>query len=361
MNIALLKQEIIDQSELIETILDKIGFAHIKDYGNEYRCAKEEGANPTGVCVKKDTLSAFVRSSGKDISGDIFTLVQNFKGMNFPEAIDFVCCAIGKTFEHYNKDEEEVILPFGGYYKGLKKNAGDIFKPLTIYSESVLEEFIDISSSRFYKDNISLEAQAYFEVMYDPITDRIILPWRNAIGQIVGIMGRYNASADYCNEHNIPKWFPIIPFSKKQVLFGFFENYRFIQEQKTIFIGESEKFPLQLRSMEIPYICEKGNKRFKGLNLGVAVGTHTISEYQKTLIQSCYPNCVIVCFDEGLEIEEVEKEAKKIKSKSNFTQCKVGYIYDKENKYLPKGSKASPSDYGIEVFNHLVCECVIWV
>ena len=39
--------------------------------------------------------------------------------------------------------------------------------------------------------------------------------------------------------------------------------------------------------------------------------------------------------------------------------CKIGFILDKNNKYLPKGSKASPIDLGKEVFFKLCDECLI--
>ena len=39
--------------------------------------------------------------------------------------------------------------------------------------------------------------------------------------------------------------------------------------------------------------------------------------------------------------------------------CKIGFILDKENKYLPKGSKVSPIDLGKEIFLKLCDECLI--
>jgi DNA primase len=368
MNIAQLKKEIIEQPELIEVILEKIGFVKIRDYGNEYRCAKDADSNPTGVVVRKDNLFSYVRSSSKDLSGDIFTLAQHFKGMKFPEAIKFICSAIGKNPNEYNKNEN-AELPFGGYYKGIKD--GESFQPLQIYPQETMDEFINIPSKMFYDDGINFEAQEQFDIRFDEHHNRVAVAWRNAIGEIIGIMGRYNNTAEICKEHGIPKWFPIIPFSKKQALFGFSENYNTLVDKKVVYIGESEKFPLQLLSMKvIPYekmmVNLEGKEQLfkgkKGIELGVAVGTHSISKYQRILLHSIFPERIIICFDEGLDVEEVKKEAMKVKlhSTTNVT-CKVGYIHDKENKYLPKDSKASPSDFGYEIFEKLVSECVVWV
>ena len=40
-------------------------------------------------------------------------------------------------------------------------------------------------------------------------------------------------------------------------------------------------------------------------------------------------------------------------------ECKIGVILDKDNKYLPKGSKASPIDLKGEIFEKLRNECLI--
>ena len=38
---------------------------------------------------------------------------------------------------------------------------------------------------------------------------------------------------------------------------------------------------------------------------------------------------------------------------------KIGIIWDKDNKYMLKGSKVSPSDQGKEIFLKLCNECII--
>ena len=36
-------------------------------------------------------------------------------------------------------------------------------------------------------------------------------------------------------------------------------------------------------------------------------------------------------------------------------------MYDGHNKYLPKGSKCSPSDLGKDIWNNMVTNCVKWM
>lgn len=361
MNIAQLKQAIIDNPHYIEAILEQLEMFKVKDYGREYRCAKYQDGSATGVCIVKDTLKYFYRGRDGEANGDIFTLIQDHKGLTFPEAVKFACQATGLNQEQFSKDEESVELPFGGYFKGLKANTADSYQELTTYPESILDQFDRIPATRFTKDGINIKVQHDFKVGYDYFSDRITVPWRNPSGQIIGIMGRYNGD-DY-NDKEIAKWFPIIKFQKSQVLFGFAENYRHIQQSRTIVLGESEKFVMQLRSMEKPVIdLETGEiLRYNGYNFGLAVGNHSVSAVQKKLIQSCFPDTIIIAFDEGIEEDYLRDTAKKLQYEGGFFQTKIGYVYDKDGLYLPKGSKASPSDYGKGVFDQLIMNCTKFI
>lgn len=360
MDIAKLKQTIIDNPHYIEAILEHIHMFKIKDYGREYRCSKYQDGSATGVCIVKDTLKYFYRGRDGETTGDIFTLIQEHEGVKFPDAVQIVCKATGLDQEQFNKTEE-IVLPFGGYYKGLKSNLVDEYQELPTYPESVLDQFEMMSQTRFIKDGINVKVQHDFKIGYDYFSDRITVPWRNPSGEIIGIMGRYNGD-DY-EERELAKWFPIIKFPKSQVLFGFSENYHHIQQTRTIILGESEKFPMQLRGMERPIIdLETGEiLRYEGYNFGLAVGNHSISPVQKRLIQSCFPDTIIISFDEGIEEEYLRETAKKLQYEAGFFQSKIGYIYDKDGLYLPKGSKASPSDYGRKVFENLVMNCTKFI
>ena len=41
-----------------------------------------------------------------------------------------------------------------------------------------------------------------------------------------------------------------------------------------------------------------------------------------------------------------------------FKEFELCMIIDKGNKYIPKGSKASPSDFGKEVFDNIINNCI---
>lgn len=335
MNIHALKQQIIDNEELIELILNDVGFTDINgdfNKGNEYRCSWEDGGNPTSVRVNKSTLSSDCFSKG--IKGDIITLVSEKLNLSFTKTIDRLSRLI--NFEDINED---IALPFDGFFNEILNLVDDSFDDLETFDESILDDYLILPSERFLKDGISYEVQQKYNVGYDVTTGRIIVPWRNLEGKIVGIMGRLNKEEieEYEN-----KWMPIIPFPKSKTIFGFSENYNAIQHASFTMIGESEKFPMALSS--------------KGIDLGLGLGGSNLSQFQANNIKSLFPKRILVCMDEGLD-EDISRDIAKQLKIDTFFENEVGYIYDAENKYLPKGSKMSPSDLPLEVMRKLIVEC----
>jgi hypothetical protein len=72
------------------------------------------------------------------------------------------------------------------------------------------------------------------------------------------------------------------------------------------------------------------------------------------------PKKIIFCFDEGLDDELIHRQIEKTKILLKFFDVQVGFVNDKENNILAKGSKNSPSDVGLEGFKELVTNYVEW-
>jgi hypothetical protein len=342
LDISQLKQKIIDNADVyIPNILTNIGCHKIKDLGKEFRAAKEGHFDGTAICVNKRNLFSIYRA-GEEIRGDIFVLVQKFKNITFYESIAYVCEILG-----IENSFKEIVFPFNGYYKKFKDYLTSNYEiELKTYPEIILEEYYNVGSEKFLKDGISLSVQKEFNIGYDLYEDRITIPWRNSEGLLVGIVGRYNDSHDFCKKEGIPKYLPLISFQKSQCLYGFYENYNYIVNN-TVIIFEAEKSVLQLKSM--------------GLNSGIAVGMSTISSRQKQLIMSLFPEKIIIAFDEGIEESQLILQANNLVPKSDFFNCKVGYIYDRNNTYLEKDSKKSPTDIGKEKFEELMGVCLTFI
>ena len=333
-----LKQHIINNPHLIEKVLEESGFCNIRDLGSEIRCARDEDKNPTSIKVTKDTLSSVCFST--NVKGDLITLIQKRTGMNFPETLKTISSMTGYKF---NDSPVEIIIPFGGFFKNIGVNKGTGSIDIKCYDESMLAEYERISNKMFIEDGITPEVQERYGVGYDVITGRITVPWYSLNMKLCGIMGRLNRREIESYEM---KWFPVIPFEKSKTIFGYKQNYETIQEKDITIVGESEKFPMQLSSM--------------GLDVGLALGGCYMSEIQANHIKALFTSRILIALDEGLDEEHSIEVAKSVKFNTLFGN-KVGYIYDREGIYLPKGSKLSPSDMGKETFEKLVRNCTHWI
>lgn len=140
------------------------------------------------------------------------------------------------------------------------------------------------------------------------------------------------------------KYVPLLRFKKHHSLYGIFENQKYIENNR-VYIGESEKFVLQLHTMNI--------------RNALALGGNSIDNYRLSLLEKLNVKEIVFCFDEGLEVD-IQKRALKITKKYFGDKVKIGVMYDKHNKYLPKGSKCSPTDLGKETWGNML-KCIKWL
>lgn len=340
MDVHSLKNHIISKPEQIELILEESGFYNVTNNHrqNEYRAAREEGRNPTSVRVNKETLGAMCFST--NIKGDLLTLVQEKLNLSFPQTIKKISSMIGFKCE---KSYQPTTLPFGGFYKNIAKLKSDGDIDLEVYSDDILDQFDKTPNLLFYKDGILPQVQIEYDVGYDTISRRISVPWPTFDGQVAGVMGRLNKSK---LEEDDVKWFPIIPFPKSKTLYGYSKNYRSIKEKDIVMIGESEKHPMLLSS--------------KGLNVGLSLGGTFMSDVQANHIKSLYPKTTLIMMDEGLE-EDISRDIANQLKFNRFYNNRVGYIYDKSNLYMGKGSKVAPSDLDKGTLKKVIEHCTIWI
>lgn len=321
-------------------ILEDLGYQNISHLysKNELRFSREEGTNPTSMKLSLETLK-FVCFSTNEY-GNLYTLVMKNKDMSFPKALNYVAEFLGLSRKSLT---QKIKLPFSGFYKGLMKEITEPEYSMETYDESILDDYKDKYNMMFYKDGIDFDTQREFNVGFDIETLRITVPEYTLDGRLCGIMGRLNDSN--CDKHE--RWIPIIPCSRSLTLYGYHKNYAEIQRKGLVVIGESEKFVQQLHSM--------------GCNIGLALCGCDISSIQAKYIKSLMTNRIILALDEGLEEEQIRMQAEKLITCNAMFKNKVGYILDKENSYIPKNSKGSPSDFGRKVFSELCKSHVVWI
>ncbi|MBL4951068.1 hypothetical protein JK635_02285 [Neobacillus sp. YIM B02564] len=332
-----LKKMLMKNPHHIENILEKYDFHNIDVRNNEIRCGIEENTNNTSVRIKlNENLTA--NDFGRDIHGDLFSLIMKVKGIHLNEIIQTVKKELDITYIEFNKPKKI----FGGFYDNIKRRNKSVVE-LKKYDESIMNDYLNKYNTLFLKDGINFATQKKFKIGVDHSSCRISVPWYDYEESLVGIEGRY--MGDY-EKDNVSKWFPICPFSKSQYLFGYNLNYSDLQSCEEVYVGESSKFVMQLDSM--------------GINTSVALGGNSIHNQQIKQLYWLNPKKIIFCFDEGLDQELIQRQVEKTKILLKFFDIKIGCVIDRNNEILKKGSKNSPSDVGKNGFKELVTKYVEW-
>lgn len=216
-------------------------------------------------------------------------------------------------------------------------------KQLPAYSEGILDVFIKYYPIEWLNDGISRAAMDKFNICFSPTQNKIIIPHYDAAGRLVGIRGR---ALDEWEIENFGKYMPVQiegkwyshPLSLN--LYGLNFNKENIKNTGIAYIGEAEKFVLQLDSFSIP-------------NCGVAVCGSKLNKYAlDILIRECHPREIVICFDQ----EEEPKSSKYFNQLYNLCQkyrvySNFSFIYDKEHLLQ---LKESPSDKGEATFYRLL-------
>ena len=325
----------------IECILEHLGFRDIKRHSDYLSFPRLDGDNPAGMVLYIETLKYICTTrSGK---GDLLSLVQKVRDCPFPDAIKWIVDVLGFSESEFNgKEFGKIVLPFGGFYKNLITDSDYLKDNLPTYDLCILNKYNNGVNMRFWNDGIPFDIQRRFNVGYDYDTNRITIPEYNLSGELVGIMGRANWDCDHSE-----RWLPIIPFPKSKTLYGYWQNYQDIQEKSTALVFESEKAVMQAAAMN--------------LKPCIALGGCNLSQFQASAIKKLFLNRIILGLDEGIERGAIIANCEKLLSDSSMIGTKIGYIWDKDNRYLPKGSKASPTDLGENVIKGLLKECVQWI
>lgn len=342
MNVLKINEYLSGNSDKIIQVLESMGFEDIREHkGNKgsYLAFPNLDGDNKGACnIYIDSLNYINYTRGK--KGNIYTLIMDTKELPFPKALEYVAKVLDLDSENLN---EEIIYPFGGFYREIIRNTEEPEYSMPTYDLSVLSEYLGQYSELFFKDGISYGSQSKFMVGYDIWSNRIVIPEITLDGKLCGIMGRLNDSK--C-EHE-ERWLPIIPCSRQYTLYGYTNNYKTIKEKDLCVLLESEKGVMQLDTMR----C----------NVGLATCGDHISDIQAKYIKGLNTSKIVLAYDEGLEEDFIREQAEKISLNNSFIKNKVGYIYDRDNDILKKGSKASPSDVGKKGFLELMKKHIIWL
>ena len=337
MDIEILKEHILENN-FIPTILEELGCHHIRKKDGYFQCANPDGDNVTAVCVYENTNLTTINytrdiSNGKNIHTDLISLVEFYKNETFPYAVKWICDVL--DVDYYSNLDEDLPKSLQLTKMLIEMQSVDTEaeteKPLKPIPEKILSYFKPYVNDMFNEDGVSYETQAEFEIGYDEFTDRITIPIRDDLGNLVGVKARYFYRQVPEDEQ---KFMYIEKCARSQILYGLYKTINFIQRSQRVFVTEAEKGVQQLYD--------------KGYFEAVATGGSKISKSQiDKLTRLCVP--IIFVFDKDITKEELDDIASRFIDGTEVYALidTIGILNEKE----------SPTD-NISKFEQLLDKCM---
>ena len=297
MDIEILKEHILENN-FIPTILEELGCHHIRKKDGYFQCANPDGDNVTAVCVYENTNLTTINytrdiSNGKNIHTDLISLVEFYKNETFPYAVKWICDVL--DIDYYSNLDEDLPKSLQLTKMLVEMQSVDTEaeteKPLKPIPEKILSYFKPYVNDMFCEDGVGYDTQVEFEIGYDEFTNRITIPIRDDLGNLVGVKARYFYRQVPEDEQ---KFIYIEKCARSQILYGLYKTINFIKKAPRVFVVEAEKGVQQLYD--------------KGYFEAVATGGSKISKNQiDKLTRLCVP--IIFVFDKDITKEELDNIA----------------------------------------------------
>jgi DNA primase len=333
MDIEVLKEHILE-NDLIEKVLEELGCHHIRKRDGFIQAANPDGDNVTAVCVYENTNLTTINYT-RDItngrkSSDIISLVEFYKKESFPYAVKWICDVL--DIDYYSNIDDDILESLKMTKMLLQMQVSDDStleeeKPLKPISEHILSYYEPYVNEMFNEDHVGYDTQQEFEVGYDESSDRITIPIRDDLGNLVGVKGRYFFRKV---PENVQKFIYLEKCARSQILYGLYKTLPYIKNRNRVFITEAEKGVMQLWNA--------------GYYEAVATGGKKISKCQiDKLTRLCVP--LYFVFDKDVEQDELKEIAERF-----ISEVEVYALIDK-NGILSE--KESPTDE-MEKFEQLL-------
>lgn len=335
-------KEYISEHDYIPKILESLECHDIKEYQNEWRAALPDKTNKTAVCVKKESLSSAIRTSGGNKSGDIFTLVMEIRGITFGNANRYLHKLLGIQYIYNRKKQDKIDTndPLR-IFKKVRRRHKTVNIDIPIYDDTCVREYINLPYIEWVREGIMPFTCERFNIGYSYDRKRIVIPerkWDGDDNEYIGVSGR--TTIKNYELLDIPKYFKLSDtYPKGLNVYGLNENYKAIQEAGYTVVMEGQKSVLKRHSRKD---CT-----------GTAIGNCELTDTQVKILISLNVE-ICICLDEGIDINHIRKECEKF-----YRIRKVSYMYDRWH-LIPKGSKDSPADMNNKTFNFMFKHRIIY-
>lgn len=331
-------REYISNNDKLPEILESLGMHSINGTNPKYySCGFPDGDNPTSTIVYRDeslTVNAYTRNigGGEDKKPNIYNLIMYINNCEFSTAISWCHNILGLSNDRTSWTKVEDLLL---KHKKKRVDKNKLNKDTIYYDLDILEQYEKSYHINLVRDDgiIDKDLLDKYMVMFDERSDRIIFPHLkyDDVTKVAGIVGRTVHKA--YRELKINKYMSMLKtkFDKTYNLYGLSLNIDNIKERGIVCVFEAEKSVIKLDMYGMP--------------VGVAVGCHEISNFQRKLLINLGVE-ICICFDKDVEEEHI----KKVCSSLSMLGRPVSYIID-SNGLLKE--KDSPVDRGRRVWEEL--------
>ena len=303
------------ENRYVEQILESIGCHHIKYHASNayWTCANANGDNNGAIVLYNNKYLMCLNYTRQMVKGDrktdIVDLVCYTKDLTFPEGLKFICEEIGMSYYHdFDEDIPESFKILKMIDDMNSNSLEEKEKPLKPISERILSYYKEYVNDLFYEDNIDYSTQKEFEIGFDEESNRYTIPIRSEIGDLVGVKGRYF-------DRKVPegenKYIYLEPCAKSKIIYGLYKTIEYIKSKGRIYVGEAEKFPLQLWSY--------------GYRNSGSTGGKELSQYQIDMLVRLGVD-IVLCFDKDVTKEEYEEIAERFPD-----GVPLFYMFDEDN------------------------------
>lgn len=349
-----LKQYLSEDSDRVIKTLEYFNFHHFSVHtsnGEErVACALPDGDNEGSVNIYMNEYLNGVVWTRNSFKGDLFAIIEEFTDYSFKSIMNNIHALFGLDNSiKQDTDWSQKVLEIGNinHYINRKKkrkvidNGGNVG-----YDKDILNKYAPYPVNELVQEGITTAVCKQFNVSTDVMSNRILFPHFDWVehDKIVGIQGRIMNMDDFtAKQLGVSKYFNYLKGYKKEFnLYGWAQNHQNIEDKKMLIIFEGEKSVLKESTMN------------HGKGIGVAVGSHSISQTQsKFIIQNTSIDTeIVIAFDNDVIKDDEKFELIYQDVKELLVFRKVTYVTDITNRLLDK--KDSPIDKGPKIWRALL-------
>ena len=322
-----IKERLLEEPQKITELLEHFGFERISLRHNEIRCARDLDGGPNIAMRLQDNQFCNIADFARGYKGDIFSFIAQEKNVSFRKVLQ-TTKKILNLDEHW--EPKRVRALFGGIYSRISKQSE--YEPKT-YDESILDQYQPCGNLLWLKDNITLEAQRFYDVHFDVVENSIIFPWRSQHHDIIAVKSRHNGEPP---EGMSKYWYPV-GGNISASLFNYSHCYEHLYGND-VYLFESEK------SCMIAW--------GRNIKNTLAIGSNSLSPAQCKLILQLQPKTIYLMLDSNLDLAETKKNADLIRKYAPMRNVTIKFWDWRDS--LEVGEKSSPMDGTIDNWNYIL-------